>query len=296
MNPVKEKTVRISVRELVEFILREGDIDNRISGGMDREAMLQGGRIHRKIQRRMGSDYHAEVSLKILIPCEDFEIRLEGRADGIIIHEENGKEAVTIDEIKGVLRDLEYIERPVRVHLAQAKCYAYIYALQNHIDEISVQMTYCHLDTEEIKRFTQDFRFEELRLWFEDLIGKYKKWAEFQIRWREKRNDSVHGVEFPFPYRDGQRDLAVSVYRTILRRKKLFIQAPTGVGKTISTVFQEVKAVGEELGEKIFYITAKTINRTVAENAFHTRKEQGLRCKVINMTAKEKICLCEETE
>ncbi len=293
---MEEKTVRISVRELVEFILKEGDIDNRISGGMDREAMLQGGRIHRKIQRRMGSDYHAEVPLKISIPCEDFVIRLEGRADGIIIREENGKENVTIDEIKGVLRDLEYIEQPVGVHLAQAKCYAYIYASQNHIDEISVQMTYCHLDTEEIKRFTQSCSLDELQLWFEDLIGKYKKWAEFQIRWRETRNQSVQGVEFPFPYREGQRDLAVSVYRTILRKKKLFIQAPTGVGKTMAAVFPAVKAVGEELGEKIFYLTAKTITRTVAENAFRTLKEQGFRFKVITLTAKEKICFCEETE
>ncbi len=284
------------MRELVEFILKEGDIDNRISGGMDREAMLQGGRIHRKIQRRMGSDYHAEVPLKISIPCEDFVIRLEGRADGIIIREENGKENVTIDEIKGVLRDLEYIEQPVGVHLAQAKCYAYIYASQNHIDEISVQMTYCHLDTEEIKRFTQSCSLDELQLWFEDLIGKYKKWAEFQIRWRETRNQSVQGVEFPFPYREGQRDLAVSVYRTILRKKKLFIQAPTGVGKTMAAVFPAVKAVGEELGEKIFYLTAKTITRTVAENAFRTLKEQGFRFKVITLTAKEKICFCEETE
>ena len=284
------------MRELVEFILKEGDIDNRISGGMDREAMLQGGRIHRKIQRRMGSDYHAEVPMKISIPCEDFVIRLEGRADGIIIREENGKETVTIDEIKGVLRDLEYIEHPVGVHLAQAKCYAYIYASQNHIDEISVQMTYCHLDTEEIKRFTQSCSLNELQLWFEDLIGKYKKWAEFQIRWRETRNQSVQEVEFPFPYREGQRDLAVSVYRTILRKKKLFIQAPTGVGKTMTAVFPAVKAVGEELGEKIFYLTAKTITRTVAENAFRTLKEQGLRFKVITLTAKEKICFCEETE
>ena len=97
-------------------------------------------------------------------------------------------------------------------------------------------------------------------------------------------------MEFPFPYRDGQRDLAVSVYRTILRRKKLFIQAPTGVGKTMAAVFPAVKAVGEELGEKIFYLTAKTITRTVAENAFRTLTGEGLRFKVITLTAKEKIC------
>ncbi|HJB82229.1 MAG TPA: DEAD/DEAH box helicase, partial [Candidatus Mediterraneibacter intestinavium] len=292
----EEKSVRISVRDLVEFILREGDIDNRVSGGGDREAMLLGGRIHRKIQRRMGPEYHAEVSLKMVIPCEEFTIRLEGRADGIIIHETEEKTEVTVDEIKGVFRDLHHIESPAGVHIAQAKCYAYIYASQNHIDEISVQMTYCHLDTEEIKRFTQRYTLDELKTWFDDLIGQYKKWAVFQIRWREERNRSAQGVEFPFPYRKGQRDLVVSVYRTMLRKKKLFIQAPTGVGKTMATVFPAVKAVGEGLGEKIFYLTAKTITRTVAENAFRTLKEQDLRFKVITLTAKEKICFCEETD
>ena len=292
----EEKSVRISVRDLVEFILREGDIDNRISGGADREAMLLGGRIHRKIQRRMGPEYHAEVSLRIVIPCEEFTLRLEGRADGIIIHETEEKTEVTVDEIKGVFRDLHHIENPAGVHIAQAKCYAYIYALQNHIDEISVQMTYCHLDTEEIKRFTQRYTLDELKTWFDDLIGQYKKWAVFQIRWREERNRSAQGVEFPFPYRKGQRDLVVSVYRTMLRKKKLFIQAPTGVGKTMATVFPAVKAVGEGLGEKIFYLTAKTITRTVAENAFRTLKEQDLRFKVVTLTAKEKICFCEETD
>lgn len=292
----EEKTVRISIRELVEFILKEGDIDNRISDSAGREAMLLGGRIHRKIQRKMGPEYHAEVPLKTEISCDGFTIRLEGRADGIIVHERDGKQEITVDEIKGILRDLEHIEKPVGVHLAQAKCYAYIYASQNNIEEISVQMTYCHLDTEEIKRFTNKYSLEELKIWFDDLTGKYEKWAAFQIRWREKRNHSVRGVEFPFPYREGQRELAVSVYRTILRKKKLFIQAPTGVGKTMATVFPAVKAVGEKLGEKIFYLTAKTITRTVAENAFRTLKEQGLRFKVITLTAKEKICFCEETE
>lgn len=79
------KKVRISVRSLVEFILREGDIDNRTAGGLDKDAMLMGGRVHRRIQRRMGPEYHAEVSMKMQIPCEGFDIQVEGRADGIII-------------------------------------------------------------------------------------------------------------------------------------------------------------------------------------------------------------------
>lgn len=295
METAEEKIVRVSVRNLVEFILRGGDIDNRTSGTMDKEAMLMGGRLHRKIQRSMGSDYHAEVSMKIRIPCSGFQIQVEGRADGVIIREENGETSVTIDEIKGVLRDLEHIGEPVDVHLAQAKCYAYIYADQNNLGKISVQMTYCHLDTEEIKRFYKEYTIDELTEWFTELTRQYEKWARFQIEWESKRNASIKKTEFPFVYRPGQRDVAAAVYRTILRKKKLFIQAPTGVGKTISTVFPAVKAVGEGLGNKIFYLTAKTITRTVAEQAFGTMQEQGLNMKVITLTAKEKICFCEET-
>ena len=283
--------IRISVRNLVEFILREGDIDNRTGGGQDPENMQMGSRIHRKIQRQMGSDYQAEVPLKTEIVCDGFTLKIEGRADGLI----HTKEQVMVDEIKGVLRELDRVQEPAGIHLAQAKCYASMVAEQEGADEIGVQMTYCQMETEEVKRFQYSYQSNELKVWFDEVIRQYKKWAKFQIEWRKARNASIKGIEFPFPYRKGQRELAVSVYRTILRKKKLFIQAPTGVGKTISTVFPAVKAVGEELGEKIFYLTAKTITRTVAEQAFKTLREQNLKFKVITLTAKEKICFCEET-
>lgn len=288
------KIVRISVRDLVEFVLREGDIDNRKIGMSDKDVMAMGGKLHRKIQRQMGSDYHAETAMKLQIPCEEFDLRVEGRADGVIIKGDTSE--VIIDEIKGILRDLSLIEQPVNVHLAQAKCYAYIYAKQHSLREIGIQMTYCNLDTEEIRRFLSHYTYEALECWFEELISSYEKWARFQIKWEEKRNSSIRLVEFPFSYREGQREVAAAVYRTILRKKKLFLQAPTGVGKTISTLFPSVKAIGEGLGEKIFYLTAKTITRTVAEQAFRILGEQGLQMKVITLTAKEKICKCEETE
>lgn len=281
--------IRISVRGLVEFILRSGDIDNRIAMA-DKDAMLLGGKIHRKIQRKMGSNYHAEVPLKYEVLCKGFILRLEGRADGIIELEQG----IVIDEIKGVFKNLNQLKEPIEVHLAQAKCYAYIYATQKKLDEIGVQMTYCNMETEDVKRFQNAYRYEELDVWFWDLVGKYEKWARYQVQWKKKRDASIKGVEFPFTYREGQKNLVTSVYRTILREKKLFIQAPTGVGKTIATLFPAVKAVGEGLGDKIFYLTAKTITRTVAWQAFDILKEQALRMKVIVLTAKEKICFCEE--
>ncbi len=288
----KAKLIRISVRNLVEFILREGDIDNRIAGVSEKDAMQLGSKIHRKIQRQMGSNYRAEVPLKMQIPYEKFVLQVEGRADGIQ-EDENG---VLIDEIKGVQKELEHIKEPVGVHLAQAKCYAYIYGKQKELDEVIVQLTYCQMETEAVKRFQNKFDMEELEEWFTNLVDQYEKWANFQIEWEEIRTNSIKKTEFPYEYREGQKELVTSVYKTILRNKKLFIQAPTGVGKTMATVFPAVKAMGEGLGDKLFYLTAKTITRTVAEQAFLHLKEKGLKMKTITLTAKEKICFCEQTE
>lgn len=284
--------VRICVRSLVEFILREGDIDNRISGGMNVEAMQLGSKIHRKIQRSMGAGYRAEVPLKYQVEMDGFLLCIEGRADGIM--EEN--HLLVIDEIKGTFSELENLEQPIGVHLAQAKCYAFIHGIQQNQKKMGIQMTYCQMDTEEIRRFRSEYTMEELKSWFLSVVFQYEKWAKFQIEWKKIRNDSIKQIQFPFAYRTGQKELAGSVYRTILRKKKLFIQAPTGVGKTISTIFPAVKAIGEELGEKIFYLTAKTITRTVAEQTFETLREQELRYKVITLTAKEKLCFCESPE
>ena len=286
---MERELIKISVRELVEFILQSGDIDNRVGGKKDAESMLAGARIHRKIQKSMGSDYHAEVTLKLIVPMEKFDLQVEGRADGII----DGN-PVTIDEIKGVYKHLEYMKEPARVHLAQAKCYAYIYGLQNEKEEMRVQMTYVNLDTEQKIYFHELYTMEELTTWFEALVQEYKKWAEFRYEWKLLRNNSIKQVQFPYEYREGQKELAGSVYRSILREKRLFIQAPTGTGKTLAAMFPAVKAMGEGLSDKIFYLTAKTITRTVAANCLNLLRKQNLRMKSVLLTAKEKMCFCEE--
>ncbi|MCR5468532.1 MAG: ATP-dependent DNA helicase [Lachnospiraceae bacterium] len=283
--------LKISVRNLVEFILRSGDIDNRYSDGARLDAMQEGSRIHRKIQKSMGPDYMAEVSLKIEIEMGEYILVVEGRADGIITPYD-GK--VTIDEIKGMYDRVDLFEEPVPVHLAQAKCYAYIYALMNGLDEIDVQMTYVNMDTEEVKRLTQSFEFKDLETWFDGLIKSYKKWSDFSFYWQKEMRKTIKPLEFPYEYRPGQKELASDVYRTILRKKDLFLQAPTGVGKTLSTIFPAVKAVGEGLADKIFYLTAKTMTASVASKTFDIFMERGYRAKTIQITAKEKMCLCEE--
>lgn len=284
--------IRISVRNLVEFILRSGDLDNRRSKMADKEAMLMGGKIHRKIQKKMESAYQAEVSLRHETIYEELSIQVEGRADGI----SRAQDVVLVDEIKGVYRDLARLESPVEVHEAQAKCYAYFYAYDHQQKAMQVQLTYCNMETEDIKRFCKTYTFEELELWYQKLVDEYYRWVRFQFQWRKRRDQSMEGVEFPFEYRRGQKEIVAGVYHVIQKKKQLFLQAPTGVGKTMSTVYPSVRAVGAGLAEKIFYLTAKTITRTVAQEAFLLLQEKGVEFKVATITAKEKLCLCDEME
>lgn len=288
----KKTQLHISVRNLVEFIFREGDIDNRSSRAMSADAMMEGTRIHRKIQGSMGKEYKAEVPLSLVVEGDLYELAVEGRADGIFT--EDGK--CFVDEIKGMYRKVELFEKPVFVHRAQAMCYAYIFALQNNMETIGIQMTYCNLETEQTKYFREEFSFEEIKKWFDDLMEEYGKWATFQCEMKNQRQASIKELDFPYEYRPGQKKLVSDVYRTIMRQKLLFMQAPTGVGKTISTIFPAVKAVGEELADRIFYLTAKTITATVAKETFALLEKNGYRAKTIQITAKEKLCPCDEME
>jgi len=316
--------VKVSVRTLVEFIMRSGDLESG-SGRMDADAMQAGSRLHRKIQKSMGSNYTAEVPLSIEIPLTDgeehFLLVVEGRADGVI---RNQDDSFTIDEIKCTYRDVKQFTKAEPVHLAQARCYAYMLGIKEgklgdlpcgaeedgaasaekvmpeaeevHEEAFGIRLTYCNIETENIKHFNEELSGEELTAWFATLIKEYAKWAIWERRWKKLRNASAKELQFPFPYREGQRDFTAGVYRTILREKKLFAMAPTGVGKTISTVFPSVKAVGEGLTEKLFYLTAKTIVRTVAEETFSLLADRGLMFKTVTITAKEKICVSEKPE
>lgn len=289
-------TVKISVRNLVEFIYRQGDITSSGSGTRDTEAMQLGSKIHRKIQKSMGLGYEAEVSLFELQKIkskeydEFFFLKIEGRADGIL----REGDRVLIDEIKGVYLDVNELEEPVYVHKAQAMCYAYMVAEKEDLPEIGVQVTYCHMETEQIVRFEDTYTRDAIVAWFEELMRQYEKWAVYEYDWKKKRDVSIRNLAFPFTYREGQKELAAVTYRTIEDKKKLFIEAPTGVGKTITTVFPAVKAMGEGLSDRLFYLTAKTITRTVAEDCFALLGEQELNFKPLTITAKEKLCVLEK--
>ena len=289
MLDIKDGQLRISVRNLVEFICKSGDIDNRFSGITDKSAMEAGSKAHRKIQKSMGPDYRSEVVLNYGRDEENYHVSIEGRADGIF--ESDG--ITYIDEIKGTYKDVKYFTEPVYVHKAQAMCYAYFYCLDNRIDKIGIRVTYINLDNENIRYFQEILTLDEISSWFEDVYRELVKWADYVWEHRAERNKSIEGLEFPFEYRDGQRQLAVNVYKAVTGNMNLFIQAPTGVGKTISTVYPSVMSMGQGKGDKIFYLTAKTITRTAAEEAFGILRNRGLCFKTVTITAKDKICLLD---
>ena len=283
--------IKMSVRNLVEFIFQSGDIDRR-RRGKEADAMAAGSRIHRKLQRSMGGGYQAEVSLKLEEALGPGLLRLEGRADGIF--QEDGQ--VWIDEIKGMYRDVARMEEPVFVHKAQAMCYAYIYGRQEGLGQIGVRMTYVNLETEIRKYFRELFTFGQLAEWFESVKTAYEKWAVFQWEHQAKRDRTIKEAVFPYPYREGQRRLAAAVYRSVADKKNLMIQAATGIGKTLAVLFPAVKAMGEGLTDKLFYMTAKTITRTVAEQSLHILCENGLWFSSVTLTAREKICPFDQAE
>ena len=289
MLSYQNNTVKTSVRKLVEFFLRSGDIESGSGLVSDPEAMLMGSRLHRKIQRAKKVGYQSEVPLKMSWRREGYTLILEGRADGIDIADDDGKTSL-IDEIKCVYKDVRHIEEAEPLHLAQAKCYACMYGKEQGCEEILVQITYCNIETEELRYITERYRMEELQEWFDDLICQYAMWADMYVKKRRERNQSIKEMTFPFSYRPGQKKLAAMVYRSIEEKKNIFLQAPTGVGKTISTLYPALKSLGEEKSERIFYLTAKTITRTVAEQTLRLLGHQGLRLTAVSITAKEKIC------
>ncbi|SDO09321.1 ATP-dependent DNA helicase [Acetanaerobacterium elongatum] len=281
----RNREVKISVRNLVEFLLRSGDLDSRFTG---RDRMSEGAQLHRKLQKAYGSSYKAEVALKETRTVGGIAFTVIGRADGIITEEDK----TTVDEIKSVTQPLDEVDEDFApVHWAQARCYACMVAAQNGLTEITVRLTYVHADTEEVKTLDRVYTQEELETFFNDLLLSYHSWAEFSASWAELRDMSIKALSFPFAYyRRGQRELAAGVYKALRDEKRLFAQAPTGIGKTMSTVFPAVKAMGEGLTTKIFYLTAKTVTRQVAQEAFERLRENGLRFKTVTLTAKEKIC------
>ncbi len=290
-----EKTqLHISVRELVEFILRSGDIEESSEIRDSLKSMQEGIKLHKWIQKGMPSDYHAEVPINHVMTYDEYELLIDGRADGIVY--DKNEVPFMIDEIKGTNRDISKIKEPAMVHVAQAMCYGFFCAYRNNLKGMDIQITYGNLDSREIKRFVDYYSYDDLEEFFLDIMDKYKPFSDYIYKWSITRKESIENMTFPFEYRKGQKSIMGMVYNHIKDEELLFIQAPTGVGKTISTIYPSLKALNDFSLSKIFYVTAKTITKKVAKDTFFTLSEQGNRLKMLEITARDKICPLEDRQ
>ena len=282
-----KKVLVLSVHQLVDFLLRAGDIDNRVYNST---TMNEGTLIHAMYQSRQGKNYISEYQLKDTFNVNDFEITLEGRADGIIVHGDD----VIIDEIKSTVSDLEeFYNEQCEWHLGQAKCYALMYAREQKLDHISVRLTYINqLDKSMmVKNFS--YVTSELEKDIYDLLDEYTTFFQIIYNRTVARNASAKDLAFPYPsFRSGQKKLAKYAYGIAQNGGVLFAEAPTGIGKTISTLYPFVKSFASGDNEKIFYLTAKNSGKEMAFNATKLMVENGLKASGISIMAKDKVCLC----
>ncbi len=288
----KSIIVKVSVRGIIEYALKSGSLDDRF---MSKGRAIYGTLAHVKLQKdneKIYDNYETEVNLRCQFNIKNIILEVEGRADGII--KENN--SVIIEEIKSTYKDLIYIQDDYNdIHWAQGKFYGYIYCHNNGLQKISIRLSYFNLNTGEVKSFEKEYKYQDLNLYVNKLIDKYIKVVQIRQEFKVKRDISIKNMKFPFnTYRKGQKELAITCYNSIKQKGKLFVQAPTGIGKTISTIFPSIKSLAEGNGDRIIYLTSKTITRIVAEDAYLRLLNNGLRFKIVSITAKEKMCLNDE--
>ncbi|MCQ2814711.1 MAG: ATP-dependent DNA helicase [Bacilli bacterium] len=285
------KNIVLSVHQLVDFILRNGDIDTRI---FNRSSMMEGTLLHGLYQSKQGDNYISEYSMKTNVELDGFFITLEGRADGII---KNGENDYIIDEIKTTIADLEeFKNNNFEWHLGQAKCYAYMFAKEHHLDKIGIRLTYIKQGEKQDKLFENlEFYFAELDQFLHNLLENYLDFYNIVYRNGVIRDETILKLNFPFDkYRKGQRELAKYAFGIAKNGGVLFAEAPTGIGKTISTLYPYIKNLPSDQDSKIFYLTAKNSGRDSAFDTISLLKNNGLILNNIVITAKEKICFCKD--
>ncbi|MEJ2166695.1 MAG: ATP-dependent DNA helicase [Desulfobacterales bacterium] len=285
-----KKILKIAVRDLVAHVMRTGDLAFEfLSSSRPVEAI----RIHQKIQQSRPDNYQSEVAVSRSVESELFTLAIGGRIDGVQVFSDR----ILIEEIKTTTRGLDYFQHHEdAVHWGQLKSYAYLYAKDHHLVELDAQLTYYQVDTGKIVSFQKHFMLVELESFFQDLVARYLQWAQTIVRWQQARDASIRRLKFPFShYRPGQREMAVGIYRAIKNETQLLVQAATGIGKTMAAVFSAVKAMGEGISSKIFYLTARTTGRIAAEKALDELRKKGLKLKSLTITAKEKICFSPDS-
>lgn len=283
--PDMKSHLQISVRNLVEFVFRQGDLSFFLGPS---PSAIEGIRAHQVIQNSRPEPYRKEVPVSILIQDEEIELKVEGRIDGVFDH----PDIPMIEEIKTTLSDTLFDSANGKeVHWAQLKVYAYIYGMQKEATRMKTQLTYFHLLKNKTTQHLAEFTMDELEDFFHRVIGAYIDWIKVIIQWQRTRDRSIEAATFPYPaYRKGQKELAKAVYYTLLEGKRMMVQAHPGIGKTMAIIFPALKILARGETGKIFYLTARTTGQQAAEEAVSELGEQGLRLKRVTITAREKIC------
>lgn len=282
--------IKVSVRSLIEFYYRQGDLD--MVTYISNSRMQQGIRAHQKLQNSRPPEYEPEISITYMHATEAFDLIIRGRMDGLYRNEDR----LILEEIKSITQDPSQIgEHSYLLWWGQAKIYAAILCRQEGISEIDIQLALYHLDKRAETIIKESFTADDLQDFLAAVIAKYFQWAARLSERQKQRDLSLAKLEFPYPdYRKGQRQMAVSVYHTIRDKGQLLVQAPTGIGKTLAAVFPAMKAIGTGLIDRIFYLTARTTGKNIAASTTEILVQKGLDCRVVVLTSKDRICFNPE--
>lgn len=287
METIK-RYLHLSVHQLVDSILRSGDIDDRI---YNKETMKEGSSIHGAYQKRQGDNYLAEYPLSGTFSRPLGTIFLQGRADGIYY----SSSKATIEEIKSTVDDLEdFFSSQEKWHLGQALCYALMFMDEKNLKEISIKLVYISQKNNNdtlIKKY--DFCYDEVKSKVDEIIDAYFVFHKPFYDHIKERDESVKPLPFPFKkFRLGQRELAKYAFGIAKNGGFLFAEAPTGIGKTMSSLYPFIKNFKDNKKEKIFYLTAKSTGLNSVKTAINELRNNNLDIKDIYISSKEKICLC----
>jgi DNA excision repair protein ERCC-2 len=285
----EKETFRVSVRDLIAAIGQRGDLSQTF---VSKTRGLVGIREHTRIQATRPPGYEKEFPVSIRLDHDLFFLDIFGRIDGMMVT----KDRVLVEEIKTTRQDPTFLcQNPLPAHKAQLKCYGYMVVKEKNLATIDLQLTYAHPQTKKTREQTKTYSALDLKIFFDKTVAAYVAQFKTKADWKHIRNQSIKNLGFPYEdFREGQRELAEAVYKIIKNKKILFARAPTGTGKTIATLFPAIKSLGLGQIDKIFYLTAKTLGRTVAHKALTDLGKKGARLKSVILTAKQKICFAPD--
>ena len=228
---------------------------------------------------RRGESYESEVWLK----GEYRDIAVRGRADGF------DPEAGRLDEVKTYRGDLHAMPGNRRaLHWAQAKCYGALLCAERGLAQLKVALVYFDVGSQDETTLVETHSAADLRAFLELQCDRFLAWAEQEAAHRATRDAALSGLAFPYPtFRTGQRQLAENVYKAAVSGRTLLAQAPTGIGKTVGTLFPQLKAMPGQKLDKLYFLAAKTPGRALALEALHTIAAP---LRVIELVARDKAC------